>query len=324
MDNFNITGKTKFWIYVTTSKLWKELEDYIEKNTEMFISTFKYPYVTKGDIVLIYSKNKIDKSKTGFVCITQIISDQIDNSSGKIKIFSDKNLNLFCYQIKPVIFLPQIIKIDDILPYINNIDTFKNKTSFIVNYLKYDSIFKQLDHKLGNTISESFFDINPESISFEDNKNEPDEIISDDESQLDSSDKNTIDQKKNHNDKGNIPLMVILCPKALDKLVCEPDNESNIIYDHLLNCKVCDVTDNGNIQAKLINIWKDSDISYLETDSDQDEYKLALDSYYNLKNHNPFDDDEKPTIRLLNIIEQGNIYNDCMIIESYFPISDKE
>jgi len=91
------------------------------------------------------------------------------------------------------------------------------------------------------------------------------------------------------------------------------------MLDHILNCGDCDFTDNGNILIKLANLWKKSDIYYLEVDSDQDEYQQAMDSYYNLTNHNPFGKVKRSTIRLLNIIEMDSIYNNCMIIESYFP-----
>lgn len=336
MDYFDVTIKTNFWIYVTTTKLWNDLKEHLENNTDMFISTFKYSYVGSGDIIIIYSKDKIS-SKTGFVCVAQNKYNQIDNSSNKINIFSDKNLNKYCYQIETCIFLPKLIKIEHIVPYLSGVESFKNKRSFTSKYLRYDSIFNKIYYDLGYRIVKSFFELNPDSVNFEDNQDEEyidnnsdisqinSDIKSDNKSLHDQDDPDNLSDNQNSNSKGtdtnefgNIPIMIVLCPRSLDKLVCEPDNEGNILYDHLLNCNICDVTDNGNIKTRLLNLWEGSDISYLEVDSSQDEYISALNSYYHLKNHNPFGEVDKSTIRLLNIIEQNNIYNNCMLIESYF------
>lgn len=331
MDNFNITKDTKFWIYVTTIKLWNDLQNHLENSNDMYISTFKYSYIESGDIIIIYAKDKISSTKTGFVCIVQTKSKQIDNSLRKIKIFLDKNLNNYCYQLETIIFLPTLIKIDDIIPYINTIDSFKNKRSFTINHLKYDSVFNKIDQNMGRELVKSFFELNPDSVSFEDNQEKQHS-----ENTSESYENINIDNKINDNsnktqnvydeiiqDTGNVPILIVLCKDSLNKLIMNPDNESNILFDHLLNCNICDVTDNDNIKTKLLNLWKDADISYLEVDSDQNDYTVALDHYYNLKKHNPFGDIDKPNIRLLNIIEQNNIYNNCMIIESYFPETKK-
>jgi len=381
MDNFNITDDTNFWIYVTTAKLWKDLEYHFENNIDMYISTYKYSYVSNGDIIVIYSKDKTSPSKTGFVCVVQVKSDQIDNLSGKINIYSDKNLNKYCFHVETCVFLPKLVKIDDIVPYIT-VDSFKSKKSFTGKYLRYDSVFNKIDQDLGNNIVNSFFELTPDSISFEDNQRSefidessddvshiniendtsiddqienfdddtnncnrdpkdsrlaksPERNLGNPDHQKDSGNKSrkkskggmkkdepkcNEDNNINNEQLGNIPVMIVLCKKSLNELISEPDNEPNILYNHLLNCNICDVTDNDNIRIKLLNLWKDSDILYLETDSEKDEYNSALNAYHNLKNHNPFGDIDKPTIRLLNIIEEGNIYNNCMLIESYFPI----
>ena len=202
MYNFNISEHTKFWIYTTTTKLWKELETHLQNSDDMFISTFIFSAVNRNEIVIIYVKNKSSPSKTGFVCLVQTKSDQMDNSHGKIKIFMDQNLNKYCYQLSTVVFLPELVKIDGIIPYISSIPSFKSKTSFITKYLKYDSVFNKLDYDIGKSIMEGFFTILPESINFED-KN--DELIDDscDDISTDSKNKNNLENENNKDNEDN-------------------------------------------------------------------------------------------------------------------------
>lgn len=348
MDNFNITNGTNFWIYVTTINLWHNLKKHFENNTEMFISTFQHSNVVNGDIIIIYVK---DKNKSGFVCMTQTKSNQIENFSGKVKIFSDNNLNSYCFQIETCIFLPNLVKIKNISPYLSDIKSFKNNQNFSSKYLKCYYTFNKLDYDLGYNIIKSLFQLNPISVSFERDENDINiekttnnkNIKSKNNTKLKKNNTKSKNNTKLNNDtkklknnnpennnlknndtnnftnNGNIPIMIVLCAKSLDQLLNEPDNESNVIYDHLLNCNVCDVTDNDNVKAKLLNLWNSSNISYFEVDSTHEEYISALDSYHNLRNYNPFEQVDKPSINLLNIIEQNNIYNNCMLITSFFP-----
>jgi hypothetical protein len=331
MENFNLTKNTNFWVYVTTSKLWTELENHLQNSQKMFISTFKYPMVTNDGVLLVYIKGKA--LKVGFACVMQVKGDRIDNSSGEIKIFTDLNLNAYCYQIETVVFLPSLIKIDDIVTHLDSIESFKNKKSFSGKYLRFDSIFNQIDNDLGSAIMGNLFKIVQQAPApVPNNKNTRKQKVEgrgkQGKKKKEEADPNEINQGKHEVDPneidnsvctGNVPVMVVLCQAALNKLVSEPDNEPNIVYDHLMDCNQCDVTDNGDIKVKLISRWSTSDISYLEVDSKQDEYTSSINAYHNIKRHNPFGDVDKCTIRLLNIIELGNTYNDCMILESYFP-----
>ena len=361
MEEYNITDTTKFWIYVTTTKLWGQFKDHLTNNNNknIYIGTFKHSFVSKGDIIIIYLKEKTSP-KNGFVCIAQTTSDQIDNTnpnlSTKVKIYVDQNLNKFCFKINHVKYFTSV-KIADIIDHVSSVQTFK-KNTFTGKYLKYDSIFNQLDYDLGYKIIEGIFEFcsnkdgdqesdkkNSDKDGDQESKRESDKDDSDKdadrESDREESDKDSDkdgdqndtcqstsnDKDNNTDDKtGNIPVMIVLCPKLLNILTNEDDNKSNIIYDHLANCCDCDVTDNGNIRIKLLNVWKKKDtiISYIEVvDVDisehAEEFVTALTSYHNLKNYNPFGTIAEVNIKLIKITDSDTTYNNCILIVSCFP-----
>ena len=322
-NNFDINDDTNFWIYVTTIKLWEKF-----KNSNM-IATSKDSTVEKDDIIIIYIRG------SGFICIAQIGSEKIDNSDGKIKIFADKNLNQYCYQIQNYVFL-KTIKMRDVISKINEMNIYKfNK------YVRGDSVFNSISYSLGYDIVKiilidlaEFIDNEPKSD--DDQKKIPKKNISKKKiinkrkisnnnkkiSNKNNIDNNNIPDKNNvsseQNNKGNVPIMIVLCQRGLDELLREPDNESKVIFDHMFNCDECDITDNGEIRTKLFINWYKSTIEYSEVDSKDEKFNEALDAYHNLRKYTSSNDTTNSKIKLLNIIEQDHLYNNCMLIESYF------
>ena len=125
---------------------------HFKSNDEMYISTYKDSCIKKGDIAIIYVRDSIAKS--GFVCAVQIESNQIDNSFNQLKIFSDRNLNKYCYQIQTCILFPNKIKLTDVIKYIDCEIYYKK-----ILTIKYDSQFYQIDSPLANNTVKTFFEI---------------------------------------------------------------------------------------------------------------------------------------------------------------------
>jgi len=87
-NKFIINDTTRYWLYVTTTKLWQDLRNHFENNDDMYISSFRESTVNDEDIIIVYAKEKT-APKNGFVCVAQVQGDQIFNEDEKIKIFHD-------------------------------------------------------------------------------------------------------------------------------------------------------------------------------------------------------------------------------------------
>ena len=304
-----------------TPGLWADLKRHFEHSEDMFISSSRESCVKKGDIIFVYEKNII-ASKKGFVCIVQTKTAQIKNI--KYKIFPDQNLNKYCFGVDTVSIFDKVM-INDINGPLCSIESYKNKASFAIRFLKYDSIFTALNNDIGYCLLENILRHLETLPDIDDEEHEKDPHNQTDPLTEGSDDSTEVSVNANANDQtteveieyGNIPVMVVLCEKALNSIVNEPDNEPSVIHDHMINCKACDITDNGNCIPKLLQIWNETTIIYEEGDSNYDELTNCLESYYSLKKFNPSTNLKTSQIKLLNIIDQDHIYNNCMIILSY-------
>ncbi|QKF94240.1 hypothetical protein QKU48_gp0782 [Fadolivirus algeromassiliense] len=131
-----ISKDTTFWIYVMTKNTYTE---YIKNKTE-YISFFENK-VSKGDIVIIFNK---DRLSNGFASILQLETDLEDNDD-TVNIFKNNNLNRVYGKVGYKIIFPELIKIETVLEYLKtDVPGFKNAMSFRSKFLKNENIIVEL------------------------------------------------------------------------------------------------------------------------------------------------------------------------------------
>lgn len=122
--------------------------------------------------------------------------------------------------------------------------------------------------------------------------------------------------------KGNVPVMVELCKKAIGEITESIDNEPDVIYKHLDICKKCNIIDNMGILGKIMQNWK-INTTFSEIDESEELYETLLDAYYNARPY--YNESETDLyIKLLFVVDPDCEYDNCIIIDSYFPDPDSD
>jgi len=331
-----------YFLYKINKKCWTELVSYWKTTKQLYIGSHKKSIMKKNDICLIYI---IDKKNDGFICILNIISDQLSIQ------------NKICFNITYFI-LPKPIHIDTIDPNISMLDTYINKKHFMAKYVRLYLVFNSINAIIGKTIYDilngnnsnsnnsnnisieqnisvnrnnriSYFDDTDDNISISSKENNIECIDIQSNSSHNDNSIDNIDSIDNISDNisvssetsieinkyGIIPILIELCENAINEFMDVRCVEADIIYSHLFNCDKCDITNNNSntIIFKLRDIWKDMDISYKEIDTSYDEYSNTMTAYQSL--HKYTSDRHTNNIKLLNIIDQDDIYNNCLLLE---------
>jgi len=331
-----------YFLYKINKKCWTELVSYWKTTKQLYIGSHKKSIMKKNDICLIYI---IDKKNDGFICILNIISDQLSIQ------------NKICFNITYFI-LPKPIHIDTIDPNISMLDTYINKKHFMAKYVRLYLVFNSINAIIGKTIYDilngnnsnsnnsnnisieqnisvnrnnriSYFDDTDDNISISSKENNIECIDIQSNSSHNDNSIDNIDSIDNISDNisvssetiieinkyGIIPILIELCENAINEFMDVRCVEADIIYSHLFNCDKCDITNNNSntIIFKLRDIWKDMDISYKEIDASYDEYSNTMTAYQSL--HKYTSDRHTNNIKLLNIIDQDDIYNNCLLLE---------
>ena len=301
MDNFCINKNTEFYLFVTNQKLSCEYRTYINKVNpkEMMISSPAWSKLNPDDIIFLYIKGKT----SGFFGLVQIKTEQITNE--EYIIYNDNNLNKYCYGIEEVILF------DDI--HYDQLDLILLKKAFVCKYLRSENLFKSLDYPFGCTLFNEITKVmnsKPISISIPD-------LVENVENEIETTDNVESDIKIN--DDGNIPFLIVLCNLALEGIQEDSDKAAEILFNHVYDCDACDITDNGEVRLKLLPIWKNLEFEYDDVDSNYPELTAALAAYHSMNRYNPFNCNDSPKIKILNIAEQDNLYNECILIVSNIP-----
>lgn len=328
-----------YFLYKINKKCWTELVSYWKTTKQLYIGSHKKSIMKKNDICLIYI---IDKKNDGFICVLNIMSDQLSIQ------------NKMCFNITYFI-LPKPIHIDTIDPNISMLDTYVNKKHFMAKYVRLYLVFNSINAIIGKTIYDilngnnsnsnnisieqnisvnrnnriSYFDDTDDNISISSKENNIECIDIQSNSSHNDNSIDNIDSIDNISDNisvssetiieinkyGIIPILIELCENAINEFMDVRCVEADIIYSHLFNCDKCDITNNNSntIIFKLRDIWKDMDISYKEIDASYDEYTNTMTAYQSL--HKYTSDRHTNNIKLLNIIDQDDIYNNCLLLE---------
>ena len=116
-------------------------------------------------------------------------------------------------------------------------------------------------------------------------------------------------QDKNEDSNGFIPLLIIPC----DLFKFPQTNKDKYFRDHYKNCNKCDITNNNN--RELCSILDKATLQVIEIKDEKHGYfNPALDAYFNLKKYEPMDSKETPFIRVMNINNDHEFYNNCLLI----------
>ena len=341
MEEFDLTDETQYWVYATTPTLWTELKNHLERNEadSMYISSCQYydpkhkhHSVKEGDVIFIYTK--ATAPKTGFVCVAQVASPMIDNEAAgsTITVYADQNLNRCCYRLVSVMMFDPI-KLNSV---IGDLPDVRSKQEFSGKYLKLTTVFNLFPHDSGDRLLANIISCCPEQVAFDevsrDSVSDSGSVASghgtgagdgdmDGETATETEPAPEAEAPVVVNMEGMIiPMMIVLCQRALNSVVSQPDQEGEVIYEHLLNCRSCDVTDNGDSRARLLLSWSRATVEYSEVDSNHDEFKGSLIAYHGLTESAPTNVvPGTPLVKLLNIIEEGNLYNNCMLVQAYLP-----
>lgn len=154
----DINQNTSYWIYTISDNLWKELLVCFNKK-KLCIGCYHHANISKGDIVLVFQKNKPAKPKTtGFVGIFICDGKIIDNSKNKdnedkIKIFNDINLNRYYFKFTKYQIFDEPIRLPFISEkMINATADFVSERKFRDKNLNMPNDLKLLNVRIGSNL----------------------------------------------------------------------------------------------------------------------------------------------------------------------------
>lgn len=157
-DDFVITDMSNFWIYILTSDQWDIIKTNID-NKKFYISAFLKSNIKDGDIILFYKKVNNTSNSGGYVAVAETAMDMLKNdgtldtnnkknSSGKIKVYKDTNMNRFVTKIWTAIIFDTSMGNDVFTGMINNKNSrFKNVQQFIFKTIKGECNFTPIESK---------------------------------------------------------------------------------------------------------------------------------------------------------------------------------
>ena len=145
-----------------------------------------------------------------------------------------------------------------------------------------------------------------------------DDFISDSDDEGDDDDDDDDDEYPKKSLYSNVPILIVLCDKLCHMMENGID-EIEIICNHLPLCNDCDITDNHNNLAKVLHVWNKADVSFDEVDSDNTKFQECLKLYHDVSGCVVPENVNKSKIEIYNIVDDGNIYDNCMLIH-YFIV----
>jgi len=278
MSEFKINSKITYWTYRIDDLFWTQLEKNFTKK-HFFVSSVKQHAIKKNDIVLIF-KNHKTPSKSGFVAMCKVETNMIHNNTN-IKIFADKNMNIFCCELESVFMFDKIIALSNMKSIIENF----NPTLFRKSYIGENTIFV----KLNNSVAQQIIPVMTECVPQTDNSSnyeiteEDIDNISDFEN--DEIESEHIESSNDDNDDievklGNFPIL--FDPIECKKFKCSSDPETmiNNIKHHFQYCNSCNKCDNNPIS--VISKFKNG-IFHFDEINNEKEVDNIVDHYISLK-----------------------------------------
>jgi len=274
----------KYWSYLIEPKY----ECVIRKKKNDYLPSIRCDNVDEQDIIFICTKTKYKITVFG----VGIVKTKLKINDGMI-IFGDDDLNKFRVKMETISYFDNI----DIRSILEQCITYgktkwKSKSALTRKYFKGHYFFNELIDS-GPYI---FKQIKKTVIMYSDDcETEYNESVSVSENIID--DPSFI-----------IPILLIPC----DEFKIDKNKSSKYVYDHLLKCSKCDLTNNNDFEIYPI-LLKGEKVRYLKLDNVMKTKYLTkiTDAYISLKTCKTWDDYDIVFIK--NNI-RDDIYRGCIMI----------
>lgn len=283
----------KFWCYFLGS--WNE--ELLSKIVEQQMVTFPEKHkMIIDDTIFFYNKHH-PYGFMGYVRVSDALTLNL-NKYGKyvVELFNDKTFNKYYVEIKFAKFLHKPIGKKLI---------FNDNTSFMSEFKKHLKIkdhIINISDDVGKSIRSYIRDYQEELECTDDEENNPDDKENTETS--DSENENN-EEKPDIKSRFIIPIMIIPCKKFKQDIESITDNERpQWIFDHVNNCKKCDLTNNNDrVTMDMIPC----DMAFYRM-TDEEEIETLLDAYQSLSYY------ETRRFRMIEINNEENDYHQCFCI----------
>jgi hypothetical protein len=156
IGDIDIYDSTQFWVYTVSGKSWGELEFMFNAKSVYHLASYDSFQVSCKDVVLIYIKGT---KENGFIGVTQICSNIIDNGNSKINVYKDKNLNRYCIKLDQIALFDSAVKLSTLSDSVLNVKKIGSLASFRGKYTSGNAKFHKLDYSVGIAVLEKLYEI---------------------------------------------------------------------------------------------------------------------------------------------------------------------
>lgn len=238
-----------YWCYFLTIWTKKIIEQITEKNIITFPRKFD---CNPNDVVVIYYKNGYQSGFVGFVKLNSTVIKNKQNMS----IFDDKNMNCFVAQVSNHKLFENPVKRSIIF-----LDNDMNKK--IGNILRKNDYLRTIPTDMGIHIKK-YFRNNTDNATNIKQKSKKVEI-------------KVIKPEKSDS---LIPIAIVPCEEFLNNIkTVNADDKIQWIFDHIVFCKKCDVTNNND--RITFDMIFDKIIDY-DKFTELDDIDDLIDAYHNV------------------------------------------
>lgn len=291
MGTIKTTNDQNYWIYILNMAQWEVI---VNKRTakKTYIPSYYNHNIKKNDIIIFYVKYiKKNDADYGIKAVGQAKKAMVNNTSNKIIIFEDKNINRYALKLKTMIICEHAMHMSSLSGVFLEYSDI-NYRSFSSKYLKGECTFSCIDDAtLGKAMTDYILDHHGDIENKKEEEEEEKTIYEKSKSMSLMSVDNGYARGENVNrykyqddvivDSSiivtNVPILMLSCKKLLKNLNKLEQNAKKIeaILMHYKYCTSCEITNNSDRELQsTLNIVEN--IEYVEDGYD---YESCLDAY---------------------------------------------